>query len=350
MLDAYGRRIHYLRLSVTGQCNLRCRYCMPSVALPCGERAADAGRAAPPCRPVGPLRHRHGAHHRRGTAGAPRGRASGGGAQSRARHPESRPDHQRGTAGRTAASPAGRRAGQRERQPGHPLAGGVCPHHFPGCAARCAGRHPCRAGKRAAPQTELRPQPGVNEVGTAGRAGGRVPAAGAVHRDDAHRLWGRAARPVRAGGAGPAEAPLAGACPLAPEQSAALGDGPAVYYSAPGWPGSIGLIAAVHGKFCASCNRVRLTSQGFLRLCLASEAGCDLRALLWGGASDEELLAAIAAAIRAKPREHHFEAARDLPVSRECTASEDRYHGKAFWPSAPAPGGAPSRPRWRAPF
>ncbi len=58
---------------------------------------------------------------------------------------------------------------------------------------------------------------------------------------------------------------------------AALGDGPAVYYTVPGWKGSIGFIAAVHGKFCASCNRVRLTSQGFLRPCLASEAGCDLK-------------------------------------------------------------------------
>ena len=83
-------------------------------------------------------------------------------------------------------------------------------------------------------------------------------------------------------------------------------DGPAVYYSAPGWRGSIGLIAAVHGKFCASCNRVRLTSQGFLRPCLASESGTDLRALLRSGADDAALLQAIQNTILAKPREHHF--------------------------------------------
>ena len=29
MIDSYGRNIHYLRLSVTDKCNLRCRYCMP---------------------------------------------------------------------------------------------------------------------------------------------------------------------------------------------------------------------------------------------------------------------------------------------------------------------------------
>ena len=94
---------------------------------------------------------------------------------------------------------------------------------------------------------------------------------------------------------------------LQPLAEADFGDGPAVYYTVPGWQGSIGFIAAVHGKFCASCNRVRLTSQGFLRPCLASEAGCDLRALLRSGADDAALLQAIRETIWAKPREHHFE-------------------------------------------
>ena len=97
---------------------------------------------------------------------------------------------------------------------------------------------------------------------------------------------------------------------------AALGDGPAVYYTVPGWKGDIGFIAAVHGKFCASCNRVRLTSQGFLRPCLASEAGCDLKALLRSGASDEELLTAIRTTIWEKPQEHHFELKQDIPATR----------------------------------
>ena len=102
--------------------------------------------------------------------------------------------------------------------------------------------------------------------------------------------------------------------PLPAEQGCALGDGPAVYYTVPGWQGSIGFIAAVHGKFCASCNRVRLTSQGFLRPCLASETGCDLRALLRSGATDQELLTAIRETIWSKPREHHFED-RSMPAT-----------------------------------
>ena len=102
---------------------------------------------------------------------------------------------------------------------------------------------------------------------------------------------------------------------LQPATGAAFGDGPAVYYTVPDWQGSVGFIAAVHGKFCASCNRVRLTSQGFLRPCLASEAGCDLRALVRGGASDAELLQAIRETIWAKPREHHFED-HSMPATR----------------------------------
>ena len=104
--------------------------------------------------------------------------------------------------------------------------------------------------------------------------------------------------------------------PLPAAQSAGFGDGPAVYYTVPGWKGDVGFIAAVHGKFCASCNRVRLTSQGFLRPCLASEAGCDLKALLRSGASDEELLTAIRTTIWEKPQEHHFELKQDIPATR----------------------------------
>lgn len=85
-----------------------------------------------------------------------------------------------------------------------------------------------------------------------------------------------------------------------------LGNGPAVYYSAPGFAGEIGVIGAIHEKFCSTCNRIRLTSEGFLKLCLYSGEGLDLRNMLRGGCSDEEIAAAIADAIERKPKEHHF--------------------------------------------
>lgn len=85
-----------------------------------------------------------------------------------------------------------------------------------------------------------------------------------------------------------------------------LGNGPAVYYSAPGFAGEIGVIGAIHEKFCNTCNRIRLTSEGFLKLCLYSGEGLDLRAMLRGGCSDEEIAEAVTNVIERKPKEHHF--------------------------------------------
>jgi cyclic pyranopterin phosphate synthase len=68
--------------------------------------------------------------------------------------------------------------------------------------------------------------------------------------------------------------------------------------------GGIGLISAIHGKFCDQCNRVRLTSQGQLKPCLGYDTGTDLRPLLKG--SDEELKEAIRKAIYEKPEAHCF--------------------------------------------
>ena len=85
-----------------------------------------------------------------------------------------------------------------------------------------------------------------------------------------------------------------------------LGNGPASYISIPGFKGSIGFIDAIHGKFCDKCNRIRLTSDGILKLCLYYENGIDLKKLLRNGASDEEFLEAMKKTILKKPTEHQF--------------------------------------------
>lgn len=54
------------------------------------------------------------------------------------------------------------------------------------------------------------------------------------------------------------------------------GNGPACYFRIPGFQGSIGFISAMHGKFCGSCNRIRLTSQGKLKPCLCYGEAVDL--------------------------------------------------------------------------
>lgn len=80
--------------------------------------------------------------------------------------------------------------------------------------------------------------------------------------------------------------------------------GPCEYFAVDAMPGKIGFISAVSNCFCASCNRVRLTSTGFLKTCLQFDEGAQLKPLLSGG--DEELLSAIEAAILAKPERHLF--------------------------------------------
>lgn len=94
--------------------------------------------------------------------------------------------------------------------------------------------------------------------------------------------------------------------PVLPEHGV---HGPAVYYQAAGFAGQIGFIDAMEHQFCSSCNRVRLTAEGFLKLCLNARTGVDLRHLLRSGMSDEELRQALQQAIYCKPQEHHFKAA-----------------------------------------
>lgn len=84
------------------------------------------------------------------------------------------------------------------------------------------------------------------------------------------------------------------------------GDGPARYVKPHGFVGSIGVIGAVSHEFCDRCNRVRLTADGFLKLCLNHSAGLNLRELLRSGASDEQITAAIYDAIQKKPQRHGF--------------------------------------------
>ena len=85
-----------------------------------------------------------------------------------------------------------------------------------------------------------------------------------------------------------------------------LGNGPCQYYELEGFQGKIGFISAISHKFCDECNRIRLTSQGFLKTCLQYNKGKDLRTLMREGASDEVIKAAIMEAIEAKPRAHQF--------------------------------------------
>ncbi len=87
--------------------------------------------------------------------------------------------------------------------------------------------------------------------------------------------------------------------------------GPSRYYRIPGHPGRIGFISPHSHNFCGDCNRVRVTTEGRLLLCLGNEHSMDLRAVLRDGprddrSVDERVRAALHASMAIKPEKHHF--------------------------------------------
>lgn len=85
-----------------------------------------------------------------------------------------------------------------------------------------------------------------------------------------------------------------------------LGNGPCRYYSLSAFQGKIGFISAMSHKFCDSCNRVRLLANGKLKTCLQFDHGVNLKDIIRSGSSNQELEAMIKQALESKPREHHF--------------------------------------------
>jgi len=82
--------------------------------------------------------------------------------------------------------------------------------------------------------------------------------------------------------------------------------GPARYVRVEETGRRLGFITPLTHNFCESCNRVRLTCTGTLFMCLGQEDAADLRAPLRASESDEPLIAAIQEAISRKPKGHDF--------------------------------------------
>ena len=85
------------------------------------------------------------------------------------------------------------------------------------------------------------------------------------------------------------------------------GSGPASYLQFPGFRGRVGFISPMSHTFCSECNRLRLTVDGRLKLCLYYPDGADLRTMLRSGCSDEELEKEIRRAVLRKPEHHSFQ-------------------------------------------
>jgi cyclic pyranopterin phosphate synthase len=87
-----------------------------------------------------------------------------------------------------------------------------------------------------------------------------------------------------------------------------IGNGPAQYFRLPGADGTIGFIPAMSNHFCASCTRLRLTTDGKLRPCLLDRNEVDLRQALRSGSGDKELQNLFRKAILIKPSNYYHAA------------------------------------------
>ena len=75
------------------------------------------------------------------------------------------------------------------------------------------------------------------------------------------------------------------------------------WYRVKGYTGRVGFISSMSSQFCAGCNRLRITADGKLKVCLFGEEGLSLRDSLRAGFSEEQLLQHIATSVRGKKKQ-----------------------------------------------
>ena len=306
MRDALGREINYMRLSVTDRCNLRCRYCMPAEGVPATAhtdilRYEELLRVAQAAVSLGIDRFKV-------TGGEPLVRR---GIMDFIRSLKSLPGVRQVTlttnglllpslldglldAGLDAVNISLDTRDNAQYQ--FITRSSHTADEVLHTIRLCAGRLPTKINAVLLPETAAQLIPLARlaeELPVDVRFIERMPlgaadigAAEPVHReviDRLHAVWPD----------------------LAPVQER-RGNGPARYYASSGLRGCIGLIEAVSHAFCASCNRVRLTSTGLLKPCLCYETGTDLKPLLRGSADNAALREAIEQAVQGKPAAHCF--------------------------------------------
>ncbi|UXY15854.1 GTP 3',8-cyclase MoaA [Chitiniphilus purpureus] len=308
LIDAFGRRIDYLRVSVTDRCDLRCTYCLPK-GFTGFEEPAHWMSHAQMLRLVG-LFVGLGVRKVRLTGGEPLLRRG-----------------LTGFAAGVAALPGvadlalSTNATQLADHAAALHAAGVTRLNVSldsldrDCFARITGRdclaqvlqglHVARRAGFAPIKLNMVVQAGVNEVDVE-----RMVAFSLAHGFVLRLIepmpmgdTGRAAGLVDVTALGRTLAQRFGLIPQLPGGDA----GPARYWTDAAGRMSLGAITPLSRHFCATCNRVRLTVDGTLHLCLGQEDQVPLGAMLRAGASDTELVAAIRCGIAAKPERHEFD-------------------------------------------
>ena len=94
--------------------------------------------------------------------------------------------------------------------------------------------------------------------------------------------------------------------------------GPARYLKIANSDSKVGFISPMSNNFCGSCNRVRVTAEGLLLLCLGNEHSLDLREIVRGDST--QLKAAIIASMQNKPERHYFDP-KDITITRHMSVT-----------------------------
>jgi cyclic pyranopterin phosphate synthase len=94
------------------------------------------------------------------------------------------------------------------------------------------------------------------------------------------------------------------------------GNGPARYYAFDGAAGSVGVISPLSHDYCDTCNRVRLSADGRLKLCLFGDHFIDLRTPVRDGAGEDALIAILRGSMYVKPERHHLDIGQTASAMR----------------------------------
>lgn len=307
MRDGFGREINYIRLSVTDRCNLRCLYCMPE------EGVGKLGHAdilsyeqiLRICRVLLSL----GICHFKVTGGEPLVRRGCVGFVGALRALDGVQSVTLTTNGLLLAGCAARL--REMRLDGVNISLDTLDPAAYRRITRLGSVEDVLAGLDAALAAGI-PSVKINCVPIRGEQGQDLAAVAALARDRDVQVRFIELMPLGLGAEfqrmdnSEVRALLEKAFgPMAP-CTERLGNGPAVYWSLPGFRGKIGFISALGDCFCPTCNRVRLTADGALKTCLHADDGIDLHAAL-AQPDDGALRELLRTAILGKEERHHFD-------------------------------------------
>ncbi|WP_020677380.1 GTP 3',8-cyclase MoaA [Geopsychrobacter electrodiphilus] len=309
MRDTFNRKIDYLRISVTDRCNLRCRYCMPEEGVP----SVGHGQVLSfeELFRVARIAVEQGVCKIRLTGGEPLVRKGLISFVERLCQLPQQPELTLTSNGLLLAAQAGELKSVGLQRVNVSL-DTLKPERFeqitrrPGLEQVLAGIYAAEAAGLLPLKLNMVPIRGVNadEIADFARLTFAhnwqvrfiefMPVSGGLDYPPESRFSAAEITEV-----------LRGIAPL--QELARKGPaGPARLFQYAGAKGVVGVIPAVSEHFCGECNRLRLTSDGFLRPCLFCENEIDLRTPLRAGCSDDDLVRLLRGAVEIKPERHHL--------------------------------------------